>query len=171
MKTRSRVLVLATFAGLVLTQGHASAQTMKVSGGGKVGPPLVETKMVPLENPSQTVTMVQRVEPNHSNIPGCESMQVTTVAITEAVAGTGTVKGYRTSLCRDGDKTYATYDGTLKTVPRQGGPPEITVRGAWQYTGGTGRYEGIVGGGTYKGQLTSQGLVYDWEGEQTLKPR
>jgi hypothetical protein len=52
-----------------------------------------------------------------------------------------------------------------KSTPKPGGPPEVTYEGKWWYTGGTGKFEGITGGGTYKGA----GPAYEFDGQYTLK--
>jgi hypothetical protein len=43
------------------------------------------------------------------------------------------------------------------------------MEGSWQYTGGTGTFSGITGGGTYKGRITSPTEVQvNWEGTYQL---
>jgi hypothetical protein len=40
---------------------------------------------------------------------------------------------------------------------------------SWQYTGGTGTFSGITGGGTYKGRITSPTEVQvNWDGTYQL---
>ena len=48
-------------------------------------------------------------------------------------------------------------------------PPEVTFQGEWRYTGGTGRFKGITGNGTYKGELTAAGLTYEYQGAYEVK--
>jgi hypothetical protein len=56
----------------------------------------------------------------------------------------------------------------VKTTPKPAGPPEVTFEGKFWYTGGTGKFEGITGGGTYKNTLTPS-ANYEFEGQYTLK--
>ena len=159
--------LLALLPVLVATQAHG--QPVKVKGGGKVGTILGETRFVAQDNPQHVITLARRSEPNHGSSPDCATMQVDVIAYSDTIAGTGMNRGHRTSTCPNGDKQFATYQGTTTAVPKQGGPPEVTLEGTWQYTGGTGKYAGIRGNGTYKGRLTPEGVVYEWEGEQILK--
>ena len=64
---------------------------------------------------------------------------------------------------------FSTYHGTVTTTSKPSGPPDVTGEGTWQLTGGTGRYQDARGGGTYKGRLTPQGFVYEWQGDFVLK--
>ena len=46
---------------------------------------------------------------------------------------------------------------------------EVVVEGDWQYTGGTGNFAGITGGGTFKVRLTSPTTVEgSWQGTYEL---
>jgi len=48
------------------------------------------------------------------------------------------------------------------------GKPDTSV-GTWSYTGGTGKFKGITGKGTYKGKADASGnMVTEVEGEYTL---
>jgi hypothetical protein len=91
------------------------------------------------------------------------------VADADTVAGTGFQRGHRTQTCPSGDKWFSTYHGTVTTTSKPSGPPDVTGEGTWQLTGGTGRYQDARGGGTYKGRLTPQGFVYEWQGDFVLK--
>jgi hypothetical protein len=72
------------------------------------------------------------------------------------------------SYYSSGDKVFSSVEGTVKTMPKPAGPPEVTFEGKFWYTGGTGKFEGITGGGTYKNTLTP-GANYEFEGQYTLK--
>ena len=75
----------------------------------------------------------------------------------------------RSADCRERDTTFSSIEGQTKTVPKASGPPEITFAGKWQLTGGTGKWKGITGGGTYQGSVTSAGVTYQFEGEYEVK--
>ena len=57
---------------------------------------------------------------------------------------------------------------TTKKSPE--GKPIKTVKGSYTYTKGTGKFENIQGGGTYKGGFLGKGIVFvDVEGEYVIK--
>ena len=83
----------------------------------------------------------------------------------DEVAGTGTPRGYRVTLHKNGDTDYGTYEGTHKTTVKEDGSWETTWEGTWKSLGGTGKFKNIKGGGTYRGKATAEGASTEWEGE------
>jgi hypothetical protein len=83
--------------------------------------------------------------------------------------GTGTrfrTTGYHVSQMANGDKIFVRFSGT-DTVTKDGKP--LTSVGTWSYTGGTGKFKGIKGKGTYNGKADASGnMVSDVEGDYTL---
>lgn len=76
--------------------------------------------------------------------------------------GQGNIKGYGISTYSNGDKTYRTHEG--KPVGKG------HWKGTWAFTKGTGKYEGVVGGGSWESKSLSPGMFYyDIEGEMKLK--
>ncbi len=74
--------------------------------------------------------------------------------------------GYHVSNMANGDKIFVRFSGT-DTMTADGKPH--TSVGAWSYTGGTGKFKGITGKGTYKGKADASGnLVSEVEGDYTL---
>ena len=73
--------------------------------------------------------------------------------------------GYHVSNMSNGDKIYVRFQGNDTMLD---GKP-ATTEGTWSYTGGTGKFKGIKGKGTYKGKADSSGnMVTDVEGEYEL---
>ena len=64
-------------------------------------------------------------------------------------AGKMTFRGYGVTVDKDGDKTVRTYEG--KMVGKN------QWAGTWAYTSGTGKLEGIKGGGTFIVYTMGQG--------------
>jgi hypothetical protein len=65
----------------------------------------------------------------------------------------GARSGYKTFSDGDGSKVFAKY------TPTEVKPPEF--RGTFTFTGGTGRYEGITGDGTYHLVMVSDKAAWD----------
>ncbi len=51
------------------------------------------------------------------------------------------------------------WSGTHRTVAVDGGGWETSFDGKYEFTGGTGKFATIKGGGTYRGKVTPQGLT------------
>jgi hypothetical protein len=162
------LLILGLFT-LLLQAPQALAQSGKFTATGKVGPVLAETKMLPGDKPGHEVTMVRRMDTLTYSDPLFASGQATVVAVTDYVGGNGPHRGYFAISHPNGDKTFTSYEGATTATPQPSGTPKVTFEGKWQLTGGTGKFEGITGGGTYKGGLTSAGPAYELEGQYTLK--
>jgi hypothetical protein len=82
----------------------------------------------------------------------------------DLVAGTGTQTGYFMNRHPNGHVDRGTFQGKITTAAGI-----VTMEGSWQYSGGTGTFSGITGGGTYRGHITSPTEVQvDWEGMYQL---
>jgi hypothetical protein len=76
-------------------------------------------------------------------------------------SGAGYAHGFDVVIDKDGDKVFDTWEGK----PGKGGLWE----GTWTYTGGTGKWQGIQGKGTWVTHEVAPGQSYDeWEGEYEL---
>jgi hypothetical protein len=73
--------------------------------------------------------------------------------------------GYHVSNLSNGDKIYVRFQGNDTMMDGKPG----TTEGTWSYTGGTGKFKGIKGKGTYKGKADATGnMVSDVEGDYEL---
>jgi hypothetical protein len=111
--------------------------------------------------------------PNHSTgrdlyMDGAETSNR---EIADLVQGSGTHSGYVT-FAKNSDSTVTKWSGQVQTVLSPEGKPVTTFAGTWIKVKGTGRYEGVTGGGTYKGHVISPTeYSVDWEGEIVLKTK
>lgn len=73
--------------------------------------------------------------------------------------------GYEVCNMANGDKIFIRFSGTDHSI--EDGKP--LSRGTWRYIGGTGKFKGIMGKGTYKGSPDASGnYVSEIYGEYTL---
>jgi hypothetical protein len=73
--------------------------------------------------------------------------------------------GYSTSVMDNGDTTFVRYEGTSQMKKDGSG----TIKGTWKYVRGTGKFKGISGSGTYKGQAATDGSAWaDVSGHYSL---
>ncbi len=164
-------VMFAALVSLVFIQSQiAYAEGKKISGTGKVVALLSEAKVSSAGEPRHEISVIVRQDTDRNPDPDFDNAQIHHVSTSDCVAGNCTDKGYRTYTFRDGDRTVvAAYEGAIKTVQRPNGPPDITFEGKWWFTGGGGKFQGIAGGGTYKGQVTTAGATYSWDGEYEIK--
>ncbi|HUK25941.1 MAG TPA: hypothetical protein VLV49_15270 [Terriglobales bacterium] len=95
-------------------------------------------------------------DPNWNNAP------ITYWGSADLVAGNGMQRGYFVNEHEDGGRDFGSFEGQV-SVSRG------AFEGTWTYTGGTGRFQGITGQGTFKAKLTSPTEVENtWEGSYQL---
>jgi hypothetical protein len=86
------------------------------------------------------------------------------------VKGNGTHRGYGKAVTPEGVTFFNTYEGKTITTLSPEGKPITTIEGTFSFTRGTGKWENVHGGGTYKGKVIGEGIyTYDWEGEYYIK--
>jgi len=173
MKRKQLSSIAASFVilgGLLLVAvptRESFAESKKISGSGSATAVLSETKMLPGDDPSHVITFLRRLDTDKNDQFG--DGQATIVNVDDAVAGTGPHRGYRIWTGTSGDQSFVAYEGRTTAVVKPSGPPEATFQGKWWYTGGTGKFQGITGGGTYRGALDAKGLTYQYEGDYEMK--
>ena len=82
----------------------------------------------------------------------------------DLVAGSGTDVGYWTDETKTGDKVFGKHSSKVKTEVNPDGSWEMTFSGEWVATGGTGKFEGVKGKGTFSGKGGPEEMSYQWEG-------
>ena len=114
--------------------------------------------------PGSSLGVSQVSGPQTCDDPNWSDVQIVYWGTAELAAGNGPQRGHWVNEHADGDKDWGTFEGRITTVNGQ-----TTMEGNWQYTGGTGKFANIRGGGTYKGHLPSPDQVENtWEGEYEL---
>lgn len=99
-----------------------------------------------------------------SSDPLWNNARITYWGTADLFAGSGPQRGYFVNEHADGDRDLGTFEGKITAVGGQ-----VTLEGNWKYTGGTGSFSGITGGGTYKGRATSPvEFENSWEGTYEL---
>jgi len=93
--------------------------------------------------------------------------KITYWGTSDLIAGSGPQRGYFVNDHPDGDRDFGTFEGRIVTSGA-----EITLEGTWKFTGGTGKFKGLSGGGSYKGRMTSPVEVENtWEGKYEIAVR
>ena len=78
--------------------------------------------------------------------------------VSDLVKGNGTHSGYYKATDKDGHVYFSKWQGKVTTTMSPEGMPIVKFGGTWSFTKGTGKWENIQGGGTYKGWFIGQGI-------------
>ena len=89
----------------------------------------------------------------------------------DLIKGNGPHDGYGKYVdVKDGDFYCVKWQGMVSTTKSPEGKLNITFKGTYSYTKGTGKFENIQGGGTFKGNFIGKGIyTVDSEGEYVIK--
>ena len=144
----------------------AAAQT-KISGTVKCGKPDQFQKIDVGDKPGHALAVSQSkcTWTKPVDIAGAQTkddLGTDSMDITESGAQT---HGYVVGTLTSGDKIYVQTDG--KDTSKDGKP--VSTTGTWKFTGGTGKAEGIKGGGAYSGKPDADGnFVIDVTGSYSM---
>ena len=86
-------------------------------------------------------------------IDGIKAKRTVDAGIGDLTGSTARIHGYSTTLMDNGDSTIVRYEGTMQMKKDGSG----TDKGNWRYVRGTGKFAGIKGGGTFKGEAAADG--------------
>ena len=90
--------------------------------------------------------------------------------MSDLVKGNGTNFGYYKQTDKDGHVSFSKWQGKVTTTKSPEGKPIMKFGGTWSFTKGTGKWENVQGGGTYKGWFIGQGIYTNInEGEYSIK--
>ena len=82
----------------------------------------------------------------------------------------GAIQGWSTAIFPNGDKNFTRFEGRMEGKVGPNGQPAMLMHGTWKFVSGTGKWAGVQGGGTFKGQYLGKNIyTYDWQGEYSIK--
>ena len=88
----------------------------------------------------------------------------------DLIKGNGTHQGYYKNTDKDGSIFFSKWQGKVSTTESPEGKPIMTWEGTFSYVKGTGKWENVQGGGTYKGGFIARGVYVNYiEGEYVIK--
>lgn len=156
-------------ANVALGGSDAYTQRRRVSGVARAVVSVAGVRMPAGDDPQHDVTLSRLTGVLNSSDPDFNDVEVHEVTFSDCVAGTGTHRGYDVNIHPGGDKTFTRHEGVTRTVAMPSEAPQTTFEGTWWCTGGTGKFAGITGRGTYRGRVTPSGLAYAFEGEYEMR--
>jgi len=162
------VCILAVAVCLLMASAQVGAETIKVEGRNVT----LVTKAEVLEIgdvPGHFIGIFEQAGLQTELTTG-EAGSYTGRGMFDYTKGSGAHEGYDIITFEDGSTIIGRYQGTTRKDPEG---QSSSFEGKWTYIGGTGRYAGIEGGGTYTGRrlapMGAEAVVYsDWTGTRTL---
>lgn len=145
---RKVILVPTLLCGMAVIAG---AQT-KITGKLSCAKPSVNE----MSGDGAHMIMFERANctwPSPFTIDGSKPGRTVDAAIGDVTGSIGRSHGYSTSVYDNGDSTIVRYEGTSQIKKDR----SATFKGTWKFVRGTGKFRGISGSGTYKGEGASDG--------------
>ena len=166
MKASSRHIALVV--GLIVVgtvcacSVPAAAENKKITIAAKKRPgDIARTVVTPGDVPNHEVAQYVASYEITSPEPDFNGFKTLNYSQSDSVAGTGTHRGYAMWPLKNGDTVYIKYEGTHKTITKDGGAWESSFEGKFEFVRGTGKYENIKGASTYKGGGSPEGSMWD----------
>ncbi len=137
---------------------------MTTVSGSFAGKARLQTAVALSDSPNHELNLVEVTGPQKSTDAKWNDAKVTYWGIADLVAGSGAQRGYFVNDHADGDRDCGTFEGKIAASGEQ-----VTLEGTWEFTGGTGKLQGLSGSGSYKGSMASPSEVdMEWTGEYQL---
>jgi hypothetical protein len=86
-------------------------------------------------------------------IDGSKAGPTVDVSIGDMTGSMARNHGYSTTVMDNGDTTIVRYEGAMQMKKDRSG----TLKGTWRFVRGTGKFKGISGSGSYKGEGAADG--------------
>ena len=116
------------------------------------------------DQPNHELSLAEITGTQKSSDEGWNDSVITYWGTTDAVEGKGTQRGYFVNVHREGDRDWGTFEGK---VAASGGA--TTVEGTFHFTGGSGKYNGVSGGGAFQTKMSlPTDVACTWRGTYEL---
>jgi len=102
------------------------------------------------DQPNHELSMAEIDGVQRSLDPDWNGARMTFWGARDVQSGLGTERGYFINEHPGGDRCWGSLDGTVVQTETS-----LTAEGTFRFTGGSGKFNGISGQGTYRGRMTS----------------
>ena len=153
-------------AGICLAAA-AAAQT-KMSGTGKCGKPDQQQSIEVGDRPGHMLGIVKQacVWTAPIEMAGVKAKSYTASIVSDISGQKSNDRGYVVVTMENGDKAFVRINQGTTAMGKDGMP--VSDQGTWSYVGGTGKFKGLTGKGTYKGKASGDSFEDQIEGEYSL---
>lgn len=146
---------------LTVFAASAHAEKIKFNYTKTTRQTLSSTSMTVGEAPGREMVQAVHVATVGKSSGGIELLDETVYEQDEQIAGSGTHRGFSVNKVRGGGEIHQRWEGTHKTVTKDGGQWEMTYSGKSVIIGGTGKYKGAKGACDYVGKASNDTAVED----------
>ena len=145
----------------------AAAQT-KLSGTGKCGKPDKQEMIDVGDRPGHMLMIAKQscTWTTPLEMAGVKSKTYTASIVSDATGQKSADRGYVVVTMENGDKAFVRINQGTTTMTKDG--KQESAEGTWTYAGGTGKFRGLKGKGTYKSKPSGDGVEDQVEGEYSL---
>ena len=158
---KTGLIGLLAVSVVIFLSSSVHAEKMKITGKNKSVRIISQTTGDPGDKEGhmlmQTVTLSQTTSSNEN----WNDIRMVDTQQSDQMGENGTHTGYGYHMHKGGDRTFFKYWGSQKAA----GAGMMSLEGKYEWTGGTGRFQNIKGGGTYTCKGTMSSNECDWEGE------
>jgi len=157
---KAGMIVLAAVVVAAFAVSDVHAGKMKITGKNRTDQVASQSTAAPGDKAGHMLTQTVTMSTTTSSNEDWNNTKMFDAQQTDQQGDSGTHKGYGYHINKNGDKTFFKYWGTQKAMK-----DIISLEGKFEWTGGTGKFQNIKGGGAYtcKGGTTSNAC--DWQGE------
>lgn len=155
-----RGLIVVFLAFFISSLAQAENKKLTVTAKRPLGE-ISKTVFTPGDVPNHEIAQNMYSYEITSPDPDFNGFKTTNFTQFDSIAGTGTHRGYSLWPLKNGDSVYVRFEGTHKTIVKDGGAWETPFEGRFEFVSGTGKYKNIKGSSTYKGKTTPDGAAWE----------
>jgi hypothetical protein len=165
LKSKRLMLLIISLAMIFALGLTSSLAQEKTKFAGKRYGVMTKTEVIKLDDTEGHMLILSESK----GIDVANGEQFVSSGFADFVKGNGPQWGYSKTITPDG-VTFSTSKMKVTTTLSPQGKPIATFEGTFSFTRGTGKYENIQGGGTFKGKMLGPDIyMFDWEGEYSIK--
>jgi len=128
------------------------------------GSVVTQTLMSPYHQTGQQLQLAEVRGRQQSPDADWNDARLTYWGFADLLAGSGSQRGHYVNEHPGGDRDYGTFEGKVSVSGN-----DVVLEGTFTFAGGTGRYQGIRGKGTYRGRMISATEIeMSWSGAYEL---
>ena len=157
-------LLIVFAAALASSTFSAHAEKLQMTGK-NTATALVSTTTFPGNTPKGKIELTVRKGQTSSDNPDWDGTEYTQYHLIIRDGKVNRQVGHIVNIHKNGDASFASYDGSATLVIKKDKSWETTWEGTWHSSGGTGKFANLKGSGAYNGMATpKKDMGTSWEG-------
>jgi hypothetical protein len=144
---RGAAALVAALLTVAMALPALAAEKRSLTYSTRFGPVLSRTSAAPGDRPNHEIVQTVREDMTSSSNPDWDGVPLLNYSQSDLVSGSGSVSGYAVRTHRNGDKTFYRFSGKIDAAAEGS-----TGNGTVELIGGTGRFSGAKGTGTWRSE-------------------